>query len=79
VKGDNIKSSASRYASLREYFPNAKDAEWELIVADQRVQVIVRMRSRRNIGIRNEDRDRGRRIALGSARRIAGRARVRWR
>lgn len=35
-----LKSSASRYASLREYFPEAKDANWELIVAGQRVQII---------------------------------------
>jgi malate dehydrogenase (quinone) len=35
-----LKSSASRYDSLREYFPNANEPDWQLIVAGQRVQII---------------------------------------
>lgn len=30
-----------RFASLKEYFPNAKQADWKLAVAGQRVQVIM--------------------------------------
>ena len=32
---------AKRFASLREYLPDAKDGEWKLAVAGQRVQVIM--------------------------------------
>lgn len=39
--GQVLESSSSRCAALREYFPNAKDADWQLIVAGQRVQVIM--------------------------------------
>ncbi|HEX3549723.1 MAG TPA: malate:quinone oxidoreductase [Candidatus Elarobacter sp.] len=31
----------ARFASLKEYFPNARDGEWSLAVAGQRVQVIM--------------------------------------
>jgi len=37
--GQVLESKAAKYASLREYFPNAKDADWELIVAGQRTLV----------------------------------------
>ena len=36
-----LKSKDSKYASLREYFPNADPAKWDFIVAGQRVQVIM--------------------------------------
>ncbi len=39
--GEVLKSKASKYASLREYFPSADPKEWEFIVAGQRVQVIM--------------------------------------
>lgn len=35
-----LKSFDSRVESLREYIPNARNEDWELIVAGQRVQVI---------------------------------------
>ena len=38
--GQLMLSDADRMASLREYFPNARDEDWELIQAGQRVQVI---------------------------------------
>lgn len=36
-----LKSKDSKYASLREYFPNADPSKWDFIVAGQRVQVIM--------------------------------------
>ena len=39
--GEVLKSKASKYASLREYFPSADPKDWEFIVAGQRVQVIM--------------------------------------
>ena len=36
-----LESPAGRFKSLQEYFPNAKEADWRLEVAGQRVQVIV--------------------------------------
>jgi malate dehydrogenase (quinone) len=36
-----LKSKDSKYASLREYFPDADPAKWDFIVAGQRVQVIM--------------------------------------
>ena len=39
--GQVMQSSAQRFASLREYFPNAKSSDWKLAVAGQRVQVIM--------------------------------------
>jgi malate dehydrogenase (quinone) len=36
-----LTSPAGRFASLQEYFPNAKESDWRLEVAGQRVQVIV--------------------------------------
>lgn len=39
--GEVLKSKDSKYASLREYFPNADPAKWDFIVAGQRVQVIM--------------------------------------
>jgi malate dehydrogenase (quinone) len=38
--GQVVQSKAQRFASLLEYFPNAKPADWKLAVAGQRVQVI---------------------------------------
>ena len=34
------KTQAKRVAALREFYPRAKDADWELITAGQRVQII---------------------------------------
>jgi malate dehydrogenase (quinone) len=39
--GQVLQSPAQRFASLREYFPNAKEGDWQLVVAGQRVQVIM--------------------------------------
>ncbi len=39
--GQVLQSPAGRFASLLEYFPNAKQADWKLAVAGQRVQVIM--------------------------------------
>ena len=39
--GQILESKDAKYASLREYFPNADPAKWDFIVAGQRVQVIV--------------------------------------
>uniref|UniRef100_E6Q2V4 Malate dehydrogenase, FAD/NAD(P)-binding domain n=1 Tax=mine drainage metagenome TaxID=410659 RepID=E6Q2V4_9ZZZZ len=39
--GEVLKSKASKYASLREYFPDADPKDWDFIVAGQRVQVIM--------------------------------------
>lgn len=36
-----LKSKDSKYASLREYFPDADPSQWDFIVAGQRVQVIM--------------------------------------
>ncbi len=36
-----LESPDGRFASLREFFPNAKQSEWRLEVAGQRVQVIM--------------------------------------
>ncbi|MCQ9351615.1 malate dehydrogenase (quinone) [Corynebacterium sp. 153RC1] len=35
-----VKDQAARMETLREYMPNAKDEDWELVVAGQRVQAI---------------------------------------
>ncbi|MCC9043520.1 malate:quinone oxidoreductase [Myroides sp. M-43] len=35
-----LQSSKSRYAALKEYYPNAKEQDWKLEQAGQRVQVI---------------------------------------
>jgi malate dehydrogenase (quinone) len=39
--GEVLASKSSKYASLHEYFPKADPANWQFIVAGQRVQVIV--------------------------------------
>jgi malate dehydrogenase (quinone) len=39
--GQVLQSPAHRFDSLLEYFPNAKQADWKLAVAGQRVQVIM--------------------------------------
>ncbi len=39
--GEVFKTKRSKYASLREYYPTADPAQWEFIVAGQRVQVIM--------------------------------------
>ncbi len=39
--GEVLRSKASKYASLREYFPDADPKDWKFIVAGQRVQVIM--------------------------------------
>ncbi len=38
--GQAMQSHEDRMESLREYFPNAKNDDWELVIAGQRVQVI---------------------------------------
>jgi malate dehydrogenase (quinone) len=38
--GQVLQSSRHRFAALREYYPEAKPADWQLEVAGQRVQVI---------------------------------------
>jgi malate dehydrogenase (quinone) len=35
-----LESSAERFAALREFFPNAKEEDWGVEVAGQRVQII---------------------------------------
>jgi malate dehydrogenase (quinone) len=40
--GQVVQSQASRLRMLREYFPEARDEDWELRVAGQRVQIIKR-------------------------------------
>ena len=39
--GQVMESKDSRFTSLREFFPRAQQADWQLIVAGQRVQVIM--------------------------------------
>jgi malate dehydrogenase (quinone) len=39
--GQVLQSPAKRFASLLEYFPNARQSDWKLAVAGQRVQVIM--------------------------------------
>jgi malate dehydrogenase (quinone) len=39
--GQVLQSPADRFASLLEYFPSAKSADWKLAIAGQRVQVIM--------------------------------------
>lgn len=39
--GEVLKSKDSKYAALREYFPQADPSKWDFIVAGQRVQVIM--------------------------------------
>jgi malate dehydrogenase (quinone) len=38
--GQLLESSGERFAALREYFPNAREEDWSVEVAGQRVQVI---------------------------------------
>jgi malate dehydrogenase (quinone) len=38
--GQVLESSKERFAALREYFPNAKQEDWQVEVAGQRVQII---------------------------------------
>jgi malate dehydrogenase (quinone) len=38
--GQVLESQEERFAALREFFPNAKEADWRLEVAGQRVQII---------------------------------------
>jgi malate dehydrogenase (quinone) len=38
--GQVLESSGERFAALREFFPNAKEADWRVEVAGQRVQII---------------------------------------
>lgn len=39
--GQLLESPAGRFKALQEYFPEAKESDWKLTVAGQRVQVIV--------------------------------------
>ncbi len=39
--GQVMESKESRFAQLRDFFPNAKAEDWRLVVAGQRVQVIM--------------------------------------
>jgi L-2-hydroxyglutarate oxidase LhgO len=36
----DLESSEARFAELREFFPNAKEEDWRVEVAGQRVQII---------------------------------------
>jgi malate dehydrogenase (quinone) len=38
--GQLLESSKERFAALREFFPNAKEEDWKVEVAGQRVQII---------------------------------------
>jgi malate dehydrogenase (quinone) len=38
--GQLLESSSDRFAALREFFPNAKEEDWRVEVAGQRVQII---------------------------------------
>jgi malate dehydrogenase (quinone) len=38
--GQVLESSEKRFAALREFFPNAKEGDWRIEVAGQRVQII---------------------------------------
>jgi len=38
--GQLLESSGERFAALREYFPNAREEDWSVEIAGQRVQVI---------------------------------------
>ena len=38
--GQVLESSEERFAALREYFPNAKEGDWRVEIAGQRVQII---------------------------------------
>jgi malate dehydrogenase (quinone) len=38
--GQVLESSKERFAALREFYPNAKEADWKVEVAGQRVQII---------------------------------------
>src|SRR6202008_3819999 len=38
--GQVLESPEKRFAALREFFPNAKEADWRVEVAGQRVQII---------------------------------------
>jgi malate dehydrogenase (quinone) len=38
--GQVLESSEERFAALREFFPNAKEGDWKVEVAGQRVQII---------------------------------------
>jgi malate dehydrogenase (quinone) len=40
--GQLLESSKERFAALREFFPNAKEEDWKVEVAGQRVQIIKR-------------------------------------
>src|SRR5262245_13069094 len=40
--GQVFESSAARFGALREFFPNAREEDWRLEVAGQRVQVVKR-------------------------------------
>jgi len=44
--GQVLQSSAHRYKALREFYPTMKEADWELEVAGQRVQIIKKDRLR---------------------------------
>jgi malate dehydrogenase (quinone) len=39
--GQVLESPAKRFEALKEFFPNAKESDWRLEVAGQRVQVIM--------------------------------------
>lgn len=41
-----VRSSSSQFASLREYYPQAEKADWRMITAGQRVQVIKKQKGK---------------------------------
>src|SRR5271154_944961 len=43
--GQLLESSKERFATLREFFPNAKEEDWKVEVAGQRVQIIKKDRA----------------------------------
>lgn len=42
LAGELLRSSSSQFSALRDYYPEARESEWAMITAGQRVQVIKR-------------------------------------
>ena len=72
--GQVFQSSGHRFKALREFYPNMKEADWELDVAGQRVQIIRKDQAAyRHAGVRHRDRAVGRFLDRRPARRLARR------
>ena len=72
--GQVFQSSGHRFKALREFYPNMKEADWELDVAGQRVQIITQGQGpHRHAGVRHRDRALGGLLDRGPARRLARR------